>query len=224
MDHNLRYAVDIALCIDATGSMYPVIDQVKHAALNFHPDLAEALKREDKHVDELRVKVIVFRDFDADGANAINESKFYRLPDEAGGFSSFVNDIRVDGGGDEPESAYEALALAMQSDWTNSGDRRRHVIVLWTDATVHPIEKSKRSNSVYPQNMPSNFDGLTDLWDGQVGMNPYAKRMVLFAPEKGDWPMVKSHWENVVWLLSQAGRGMEEFDYQSILDQITLSI
>ncbi len=29
---NLQYAVDIVLCVDATGSMFPVLDSVKNSA------------------------------------------------------------------------------------------------------------------------------------------------------------------------------------------------
>ncbi len=36
---NLGYAVDIVFVIDITGSMTPVIDQVKQGALTFHDKL-----------------------------------------------------------------------------------------------------------------------------------------------------------------------------------------
>ena len=35
----LSYAVDIVFCIDVTGSMTPIIDQVKANALRFYDDV-----------------------------------------------------------------------------------------------------------------------------------------------------------------------------------------
>lgn len=225
MDQSLSYAVDIVLCIDGTASMRPVIDRVKTAALDFYPDLMAALHNEGKRVDELRVKAIVFRDFDADGAYALQESAFYELPAQSGEFGQFINTITEMGGGDEPESGYEALSLAMQSDWTTAGDKRRHLIVVWTDASAHPIEKANRSNPYYPPHAARTFDELYESWDGQEnGMNFAAKRMILFAPEHESWAKIGDHWQKAVFLPSRAGEGMSEIEYSAILDQIVGSI
>ena len=64
----LRYAVDIVFCIDVTGSMTPILDRVKDNALRFYDDVQKNLTDKGKNVDELRVRVIAFRDFKADGA------------------------------------------------------------------------------------------------------------------------------------------------------------
>ena len=64
----LSYAVDIVFCIDVTGSMSPIIDQLKANALRFYDDVQSKLKVMRKNVDQLRVRVIAFRDFVADGA------------------------------------------------------------------------------------------------------------------------------------------------------------
>ena len=59
----LSYAVDIVFCIDVTGSMTPIIDQVKANALRFYDDVQSNLTAKGKNVDQLRVRVIGFRDF-----------------------------------------------------------------------------------------------------------------------------------------------------------------
>ena len=127
----LSYAVDIVFCIDVTGSMSPIIDQVKANALRFYDDVQSNLTAKGKDVDQLRVRVIAFRDFVADGAAALAASAFFTLPDERASFSDFVNGLIAEGGGDAPESGLEAVALAIDSPWTTIGDRRRQVIVVW---------------------------------------------------------------------------------------------
>jgi hypothetical protein len=86
----LKYAVDIVFCIDVTGSMSPILDRVKDNALRFYDDVQRNLTDKGKNVDELRVRVVAFRDFKADGAAALQESSFFRLPDEQAGFAEFV--------------------------------------------------------------------------------------------------------------------------------------
>ena len=136
----LSYAVDIVFCIDVTGSMTPILDAVKANALRFYDDVQHNLTAKGKNVDELRVRVIAFRDFVADGEAALQESPFFRLPAEQAGFSDFVNGLLAQGGGDAPESGLEAVALAVNSPWTNRGDRRRQVVVVWTDQPAHPLD------------------------------------------------------------------------------------
>ena len=123
----LSYAVDIVFCIDVTGSMSPIIDQVKANALRFYDDVQSNLTAKGKNVDQLRVRVIAFRDFVADGAAALAASAFFTLPDDRASFSDFVNGLIAEGGGDAPESGLEAVALAIDSPWTTTGDRRRQV-------------------------------------------------------------------------------------------------
>lgn len=89
----LSYTVDIVMCIDCTGSMAGIMDTVKANALKFYPDLKSALEAKDKHVDTLRIKVIAFRDFYADGSEALSESPFFTLPDQQSDFQSFVSGL-----------------------------------------------------------------------------------------------------------------------------------
>ena len=220
----LSYAVDIVFCIDVTGSMSPIIDAVKANALGFYDDVQANLTEKGKNVAQLRVRVITFRDFVADGAAALEESPFYTLPAERGGFSEFVNGLIAQGGGDAPESGLEAVALAINSPWTTTGDRRRQVIVVWTDQPAHPLDPT-----IVPADLssrvPADFSALTDVWEDEQGlMGSSSKRLILFAPDGPGWSDISAVWENVVHNPSQAGGGLSEVDYGTIIDSIGNSV
>ena len=220
----LSYAVDIVFCIDVTGSMTPIIDAVKANALGFYDDVQTNLTAKGKNVAQLRVRVVAFRDFVADGAAALEESPFYALPDERNAFSEFVNGLIAEGGGDAAESGLEAVALAVNSPWTSTGDRRRQVIVVWTDQPAHTLDAS-----VVPADLasrvPADFSALTDVWEDEQGlMGSSSKRLILFAPDGPGWSDISAVWENVVHHPSQAGGGLSEVDYGTIIDSIGNSV
>src|SRR5215211_3751256 len=220
----LSYAVDIVFCIDVTGSMTPIIDQVKANALRFYDDVQSNLTAKGKNVDQLRVRVIGFRDFVADGAAALDESPFFTLPDERADFSAFVNGLVAEGGGDAPESGLEAVALAIDSSWTTVGDRRRQVIVVWTDQPAQPLNPSVLPPDIASR-VPLDFSALTDAWEDEQGrMGSSSKRLILFAPDGPGWSDISGVWENVVHHPSQAGGGLSEVDYGTIIDSIGNSV
>lgn len=224
MNQGLKYSVDLVLCIDSTGSMSPIIDKVKAAALRFHADLNSVMSEKNKAIDTLRVRVISFRDYWADGDKAMIQSQFLTLPGEAEKFSRFVKDIAADGGGDEPENGLEALALAIRSDWSKTGDRRRQLVAVWTDAPAHSLEKDDKPSG-YPDDMPKNLDELTDMWDGQSSyVSKTAKRLIIFAPDADPWTHIANHWENTVHFASRAGDGLADVTYKEILNAIANSV
>jgi hypothetical protein len=220
----LSYAVDIVFCIDVTGSMTPIIDQVKANALRFYDDVQSNLTAKGKNVDQLRVRVIGFRDFVADGAAALDESPFFTLPDDRADFSAFVNGLVAEGGGDAPESGLEAVALAIDSPWTTTGDRRRQVIVVWTDQPAQPLNPSVLPPDIATR-VAADFSALTDAWEDEQGrMGSSSKRLILFAPDGPGWSDISGVWENVVHHPSQAGGGLSEVDYGTIVDSIGNSV
>ncbi len=220
----LSYAVDIVFCVDVTGSMTPILDAVKANALRFYEDVQTNLTDKGKNVDQLRVRVLAFRDFSADPDSALTESGFFPLPEEQVAFSRFVSELTAEGGGDAPESGLEALALAINSPWTTRGDRRRQVIVVWTDQPAHPL-----NFAVLPPDLagsvPKNFSALTDLWEDPQGpVGGSTKRLILFAPDGAGWSDISANWENVVHHPSQAGAGLSDVDYGTIVDSIGNSV
>lgn len=220
----LSYAVDIVFCVDVTGSMTPILDQVKANALRFYSDVQSNLTAKGKTIDELRVRVVAFRDIVADGDAALQESPFFALPAEEKGFSGFVNGLAAEGGGDAPESGLEAVALAMTSPWTTRGDRRRQVIVVWTDQPAHPLDASTLPPALAGR-VPADFSALTDLWEDPQGpLGSSSKRLILFAPDGPGWSDISAVWENVVHHPSQAGGGLSDIDYGTIIDSIGNSV
>ncbi|NKX55942.1 vWA domain-containing protein [Arthrobacter mobilis] len=224
MASQFRYEVDIVLVIDATGSMHHLLDEVKANALRFHDDLQAEMFAKDKEIDKLRVRVIAFRDFWYDEEPLV-ESDFFVMPDEAEAYSRFVQGIVASGGGDEPESGLEALAAAINSPWATGGSKRRQVIVLWTDASAHALERAQTgSPPAYPAGLPKDFDELTDLWMGQGPMSAPARRLLMYAPDATPWSSIGSYWDQNVHYMSRAGEGLQEVDYKAVLDAISQSV
>lgn len=220
------YYVDMAFCIDATGSMKHILDMVKNNALNFYQDVSERMQKKGKSIDKLRVRVIAFRDYLADGTEAMLATNFFELPQESAEFEAIVGKLEPKGGGDIPEDGLEALAYAMKSKWTEEGQLRRHIIVVWSDAGTHELGFGKAAPN-YPKKMAKDFGELTDWWgdDGQAGiMDHRAKRLLIFAPDKNYWDAVSGSWDNVLHFPSEAGKGLKSLDYGTILESIANSI
>jgi hypothetical protein len=214
-EQGLTYAVDLVLVIDATGSMAPIIEMVKSGALKFHDDFENHMTSIGKHIDSLRVRVIAYRDFYADSAaDSLVMSDFFNLPDDRERFSAFLNGIRAMGGGDEPETGLE------------EGTKQRQVIVLWTDASAHPLETRKGAKPVgYPADMPADINELTDMWEGQTALvHASFKRLLLFSPDVLPWTDIANNWENTLHYASKAGGGLGDKDYKMILDAIAQSV
>lgn len=223
---SLKYNVDIAMCIDATGSMGSLLNTVKTNALSFYTDLTNAMAEKGKHIDKLRVRVIAFRDYIADGNNAMFATDFYSLPDEAEEFRNDVNSIQPFGGGDEPEDGLEALAYAMKSKWSDGGNKRRHIIIVWSDDGTHALGYGAKAAN-YPKKMAKDFEELTEWWgDSSLPglMDNSAKRLLIYAPEKKYWSTISDSWDNVLHFPSEAGKGLLGLEYQEILNAIANSI
>ena len=224
----ITYNVDMVFCIDATESMGGILETVKNNALNFYNDVVEEMKKKGKTISQLRIRIVAFRDYLADGDNAMLVTDFFQLPRDTAVFESCVRSIMPLGGGDEPEDGLEALAYAMKSDWNNTGIKKRHVIVVWSDAPTHEIGYGRRVPS-YPKNMAKSFPELSSWWGDRGSgaaavMNQSAKRLLLFAPDSRDWNRISDNWDNVIHCPSVAGNGLNELDYRQIIDAISNTI
>jgi hypothetical protein len=226
-NQGMDYAVDMVFCIDATASMEDftggskkIINVVKENALNFYSDISQAMAAKCKTIRQLRVRIVAFRDYLADGENAMLVTDFFLLPQQSQEFEACVHSIMADGGGDIDEDGLEALAYAIRSDWTTEAAKKRHVIVVWTDAGTHDLGFGS-SSGYYPNGMPQNMGELTDWWDD---MNENSKRLILFAPDAPSWDYISNNWENVVHFPSAAGEGLGDKSYGEILNAIANSV
>lgn len=224
---SMDYTVDMVFCIDATGSMEDfsgsstkIINLVKQHAVNFYNDLNYAMTSKNKSIRQLRVRVVAFRDYLADGDKAMLVTDFFNLPQQATEFEACINSITAQGGGDIPEDGLEALAYAIKSKWNNETAKKRHVIVVWTDAPTHALGVGKNS-PYYPKGMPNDLSELSDWWDD---MNENSKRLIMFAPDDAYWNYISRNWDNVVHFPSAAGNGLAEKSYGEILNAIANSV
>ena len=225
MNQQFSYYCDLVLVIDGTNSMTPVIDEVKSVASGFHQRMTTALAELGKTVDGLRVRVVVFRDLFDNGDRSIEASGFFELPAEQPDFARWVNSINVLGNTTDTESGLAGLAVAINSTWTNAGSRRRHLTVLWTDADAHlPEAEAGRAPAAFASQVAQSFDDLTDMWSASQRMSTQAKRLVLFAPEGGVWSTINEYWGNVVYMPSQAGVGLSDYEMNNIMAIIARSV
>ena len=226
-NYQITYNVDMVFCIDCTGSMGNIIEIVKKNALNFYQDVTDVMEKKHKHISQLRVRVVAFRDYKADGDQAMMVTDFFKLPQEADEFEKCVRSLKATGGGDDPEDGLEALAFAMKSKWDEEGMKRRHVIVVWTDAPTHQLGYASDCEN-YPKNMAKDIKELSEWWDGGIQqkgiMDDNAKRLVLYAPDAPDWNVVAQNWNNVLYFPSEAGKGLENLEYSEIIEAIANSV
>ena len=228
-DEVLRYHIDIVLCIDCSGSMSSVIESLKNDICNIPKDLNRALDQKSKELHELRIRIVAFRDLN-DDLNAIKASTFFVVEPQRDttDFELFLNQLSVGGGDqDEPESGLEALAIALDSDWTDKGDRQRHLVVMFTDASAHKLEdRIGAIPSAFTEVVPADINGLTDNWDGgqAVKLKKAARRLIIFGPDAYPWNEISDAWGQTVYLPSQAGKGLEDVEYSTILDTVANSV
>lgn len=122
--------VDVCFVVDCTGSMGGCIMGVKQEIGNFCNQLAESSFN-------WRLGLVEFRD------EKIGEPTIpHGWTTDVAGFRETVSRLTAHGGGDEPESALDALAVAAGTEWRPDAGR---VAVLVTDASCHEPDQSGRS-------------------------------------------------------------------------------
>ena len=226
-NYKMTYNVDMVFCIDCTYSMGDIINIVKTNALNFYKDVTNVMEAKNKHITQLRVRVVAFRDYIADGEDAMLVTDFFKLPEEADAFEKCVRSLHADGGGDDPEDGLEALAYAIKSNWATDAMKKRQVIVVWTDAATHPLGFGAKS-PYYPNGMAKDLRELGTWWEGGAQQSGFvdndAKRLLLFAPDVPDWNVISQNWNNVLHFPSEAGDGLQNIEYEEIINVISNSI
>lgn len=236
----VNYKIDIAFVIDATGSMTPIMDQVRARALTLGDEIRDALEAANKPVGEMRIRLIDYADYASEGDDAIHQTDFFNMPADKALFEQAVKGIVIDNrGGDAPENGLEGLFVAMNSDWTKikPGEKGRHIIVLITDA--YPLNLHEREGCIgYPSDeIPADVAELESIWEeGSDGMQGGAKstllsypneRLVIYAPAGADaaghsWDAV-STWTKTVMKEVDAATGLVEIKLDGIIDEIVRS-
>lgn len=224
--YSLKYNVDLVYCIDATRSMDNILDIVKNNAVNFYDDFIKKMNEKNKPIGRLRMRIIAFRDYYYDHDEAMLVTDFFEMPSQAEDLKACVASITANGGGDAPEDGLEALAFAIKSDWCQDKGKKRHVIVVWSDESTHELGFGKSAPN-YPGGMAKNFDELTSWWGNRQNpgfMDESAKRLLMFTPDLPGWSIIKDNWNNSILYESRAGRGLDDVDYEQILNAICNSV
>jgi len=231
--------VDIVFVIDCTGSMEPLLNAVKEKALGFDEEVKAALGTKSRQLNRLRIKVIGYRDHYVDWQDPthppIQESDFFSLPEEKEAFSEFLNGLTHAGGEDEPESGLEALHLAFNSRWFVDPQipKRRQIIVLFTDASAHPLNSPKRYdsewNSHYPEGIPAELEDLQEEYsnpdifpaDSRGIVNGH--RLILFAPDSYPWNKINT-WDAVTRTTMDPAKGLRDINMVDVINLIAGSM
>jgi hypothetical protein len=225
MSPDLQYHVDIVLCIDCSGSMASVIESLKKNVCNIPKDLNAALEQKSKGLSELRIRIVAFSDL-----NAIKASNFFVVGPQRDttDFELYVNHLSLSGGVyGWPKSGLEALAIALGSDWTDTGDKQRHLIVMFSDSSAHRLEDRVDAVPIeFLGLIPESLDELTDIWEGgqAAKLKRSARRLIIFGPDAYPWNTISEAWGQTVYLPSQAGKGLEDVEYSTILDTVANSV
>ena len=64
----------------------------------------------------MRIRVIAFRDYLADGDSAMMTTDFFRLPEQSKDFERCVKSIHAKGGGDTPEDGLELWDMQLSQN------------------------------------------------------------------------------------------------------------
>jgi len=129
-----KAVADVVFCFDCTGSMKPVIDNVKSYVNKF----VEGLNSDQSTIIDWRMRAMGYGDLEK-GEEPQNKNEFVS---DVASFQSQVAGIRMCDGGDAPESTLDAIILAAKSSqW-----RRAHkIVVVFTDAPAKDLHSSTKS-------------------------------------------------------------------------------
>ena len=142
---------DIVFVLDITGSMQAQIDGLKDGIGTFANDLYKA------KVDA-RFACLAFRDLTYDEPSQLLKFKGEVFTSDAAAFRDEVAKLRANGGGDEPESSYEAISEAAGlKDYRKSAVRS---LVLITDARPKIVVKQGQSTKETIDSLSNKIDFL----------------------------------------------------------------
>lgn len=218
--------VDIVLCIDATSSMGPCIENVRNNAKMFYKNLTDKLKSEyQSEVSSFRVQVIVFRDFECD-SDAIIKSEFFELPSDTLRFEKFLNGIVPMGGGDYKESGIEAIYTAVNTSWCAVKDADRQIIVLFTDSDGIDFGEKKDHPGYTEICSEKDFmKAWACISDNSGRLRKRCRRLVMFAPPESIYEKkLYRSLENSIWCPVTPLKGMADISFEAITKLICASI
>jgi hypothetical protein len=233
----VRYPIDVVFVVDATESMGPLLQTVKHHILQLESDLRIQLKESGKDIDSLRARLIAFRDIIDHPESAIVATDFFDLPEQREAFEAEISGLKPRGGGDAPESGLEALFIAMRSEWRSEPRdlKRRHIIMLFTDQEAHPLGEVRIPLRYANEPHPKSMADLKRLWgppSDKALMDGRYRRLVLFAPSSVEvdgrqvrthWDQIANEWENVAQV-PVSSTGLKDVVWSQIIRSLVATV
>lgn len=168
---------EVVLCLDVTGDMCTVIKDVCKKEFDYLSSIADKIRAQADGGD-LSVTVVQFRDIRFDEEDALTVSRPFVLPNEKGEFKEYLDGIHASGGGDEPESALEALIEAKK---LFGKEAYRRAILLFTNAPYkEPLEYVP-----YDEKKERLRDMLEQA--GGFSAKGYTNAIAVVAPNCSEW-------------------------------------
>lgn len=217
-----KHNVDIVFCIDGTGSMKLFVDNVKYIVKSYFSEILKEMALIGYEINSLRVKSIIFRDYDSEKSDAMVESPFFYLPEQEFEHEQFYEALKAFGGGDARENGLESLYYAMKSDF-RTGENDKQVIVLLSDNDA--LDLGERSNmESYPQNMVDQ-NGLNDMWNCDAKVENYKlsndkKRLIIVAPNGTRYETLSKKWDKSLFIPVEMDNGLLDRPFGEILKNI----
>ncbi|MCA9801042.1 MAG: VWA domain-containing protein [Cyanobacteria bacterium HKST-UBA02] len=153
-----RPRMDLAFCIDTTGSMQGEIDMVKEKVKELVAKLASG-----KPAPDIRVGMVAFRD---KGDKYVTRA--YQFTEDIDKFVADISSLSADGGGDSPEAVTEALKASVEElEWDDSKKTAKLLFLIgdagpksyglsWQDESRAAIARGIQINTI-------GCDGLTSF-------------------------------------------------------------
>ena len=113
--------------------------------------------------------------------------------------------------------------MALKSNWTVDGAKKRHVVAVFSDAPAVPLGECSHSPN-YPLDMPKDLAQLHEWWEGTdqtLGSTyrPRSGRLVAFVPNTDPWYDLET-WNMCLPTFVPACSGLSNVDFQSVVDVI----
>lgn len=225
-----KCAADLLIVMDATSSTQSYINQFKQHALSMYDEIIFALKEKARIIDEMRVKVIVFRDLYVDQEKSIEESPVFTLPQDARKYKAFLDGIESAGGGSFAESGLEGLAYGLNKmQWNKMGNKRRQICLYYSDDEAHPFEKAEKgTDEYYPKGMPRSLDEFSDWIESKQskliknGFSLRDFRCFMFVPKVYPYTEM-AKWTGFAIIEQERGKGLHNLQFKVVLDAIRAS-
>jgi len=205
----IKGVADVVFCVDCTQSMDPCISELKTQIETFAGGLSKPASSNERPVD-WRLKILGFRDLNADANPWVNLDA--TMVNSVADAQKQVAALAAEGGGDDPESALDAVwYAATQTPWR---DNCTKVVVLFSDQTslemMHPSTVAK----------------------GAVGNDVSAVKQAL--AERGiylyAWAMACPVWEQLkstpktVFTPVSGADGLKSVDFKSLLTTLAKTV